>query len=80
MSGKLKLGALEDETPVKLTLDLPAVIHRDLVAYAQMLSAQTGGKPAEPARLAPKMLERFMATDRGFAKAKQAGSSPRPPA
>jgi hypothetical protein len=71
MSGKLKLGVLEDDTPVKLTLDLPAAIHRDLMAYAQMLGAQTGGRPAEPARLAPKMLERFMATDRAFVRGRK---------
>lgn len=28
---KLKLGAILDEKPVKLTVDLPAAIHRDLV-------------------------------------------------
>lgn len=69
--GKLKLGALEDDTPVKVTLDLPANVHRDLVAYAQMLASQTGGKPAEPARLAPRMLERFMATDRVFVRGRR---------
>jgi hypothetical protein len=71
MTGKLKLGALEDDTPVKLTLDLPASVHRDLVAYTQMHAIQTGGKPAEPARLAPKMLERFMATDRVFVRGRR---------
>lgn len=71
MSGKLKLGALEDDTPVKVTLDLPASVHRDLLAYAQMHAAQTGAKPAEPARLAPKMLERFMATDRAFIRGRK---------
>jgi len=70
-AAKLKLGALEDDTPVKLTLDLPASVHRDLVAYAQMHATQTGAKPAEPARLAPKMLERFMATDRVFVRGRR---------
>lgn len=71
MSGKLKLGALEDDTPVKVTLDLPASVHRDLVAYAQMLASQTGGKPGEPAKLATRMLERFMATDRVFVRGRK---------
>ena len=31
---KLKLGAIADDKPVKLTVDLPANIHQDLVAYA----------------------------------------------
>jgi hypothetical protein len=29
---KLKLGAIEDDKPVKLTIELPAAVHRDLVA------------------------------------------------
>lgn len=69
---KLKLGPLEDETPVKLTLDLPAAIHRDLVAYAQAHAAQSGGKAAEPARLVAPMLARFMATDRVFVRGRKA--------
>ena len=32
---KLKLGPLEDDKPVRLTVELPAATHRDLVAYAQ---------------------------------------------
>lgn len=72
--GKLKLGALEDDTPVKLAVDLPAAVHRDLLAYAAMLAAQTGGKPAEPARLVVRMLERFMATDRVFVRGRKGRS------
>lgn len=68
---KLKLGPLEDETPVKLTLDLPAAIHSDLVAYAQAHAAQSGGKAAEPARLVAPMLARFMATDRAFIRGRK---------
>lgn len=68
---KLKLGALEDETPVKLTLDLPAAIHRDLVAYAQAHATENGGKAAEPARLVAPMLARFMATDRVFVRGRR---------
>lgn len=68
---KLKLGPLEDETPVKLTLELPATIHRDLLAYAQAHAAQNGGKAAEPARLVAPMLARFMATDRAFVRGRR---------
>ena len=31
---KLKLGAIPDDKPVKLTIELPAAVHRDLIAYA----------------------------------------------
>jgi len=37
---KLKLSTLPDDKPVKLTVDLPAAIHRDLVAYADYLNSQ----------------------------------------
>jgi hypothetical protein len=32
---KLKLSAIPDDKPVKLALELPAAVHRDLVAYAE---------------------------------------------
>jgi hypothetical protein len=65
---KLKLGAIPDEKPVKLTVELPASVHRDLVAYAELLGKETGQK-VEAVKLVVPMLARFMATDRGFAKA-----------
>ena len=34
---KLKLAAIEDDKPVRLTIDLPATVHRDLVVYAEAL-------------------------------------------
>ncbi|MGE4302595.1 MAG: DUF2274 domain-containing protein [Novosphingobium sp.] len=63
---KLKLGPLVDDRPVKLTVELPATVHRDLVAYAAALAAETGDSPAAPEKLVAPMLARFMETDRGF--------------
>ena len=37
---KLKLGALPDDKPSKVTVELPAQLHRDLVVYAEILSAR----------------------------------------
>jgi len=71
---KLKLGPLGDDKPVKLTVDLPASLHRDLVAYGEILGRDAGQDPIPPARLIVPMLERFIATDRGFAKARRGGS------
>ena len=68
---KLKLAAVEDEKPVKLTIELPAQVHRDLVAYAEVLGRE-GQTPLEPPRLIPPMLARFMATDREFARRRRA--------
>jgi hypothetical protein len=39
---KLKLGPLTDDKPLKLNIDLPASVHRDLVAYADVLGRTTG--------------------------------------
>ena len=68
----LKLGAITEERPVKLTVELPAAVHRDLVAYGEALARETGvAQPIEPARLVAPMLARFMATDRGFKKGRR---------
>ena len=68
---RLKLADLADEKPVRLTLELSARLHRDLVAYA--LAVNGGGRKGAPAaeRRNPPMLERFIATDRAFAKARK---------
>jgi hypothetical protein len=68
---KLKLGPIEDDKPVKVSVDLPATVHRDLVAYAEALSRSSGQNIADPAKLIVPMLQRFMATDRAFAKARR---------
>jgi hypothetical protein len=64
---KLKLGAIPDDKPVKITIELPAQVHRDLVAYADVVGRQSG-QNVEPAKLIPPMLARFMSTDRAFAR------------
>jgi hypothetical protein len=66
---KLKLGAIVDDKPVKLTVDLSANVHRDLVIYADLLARETGQSIPDPAKLVAPMLARFMATDRAFARA-----------
>ncbi|MGR7995764.1 DUF2274 domain-containing protein [Xanthobacter sp. ZOL 2024] len=68
---KLKLGPIADDKPVKVALELPAALYRDLVAYAQVLARETGQPVGDPSRLIAPMLERFISTDRGFAKAKR---------
>jgi hypothetical protein len=68
---KLKLAAIGDDKPVRLTIALPAALHRNLIAYAEILAKETG-KTVEPAKLIAPMLEKFIASDRGFAKAQNA--------
>lgn len=67
---KLKLSAVPDDKPVKLTVELPATVHRDLVAYAEVLGRETG-QALEPAKLIVPMLARFMSTDRAFLRARR---------
>lgn len=66
---KLKLGPVADDKPVRISVELPAALHRDLTDYGRLLAE--GGTPVQPAKLIVPMLERFVATDRGFAKARR---------
>ena len=68
---KLKLTALSDEKPVKVAVELPAPLHRDLLAYAEILAHQSGKPISEPTKLIAPMLARFMATDRAFARSRK---------
>ena len=68
---KLKLGAIEDDKPVKLTVELPAAVHRNLIAYAEAIGREGGQAAPDPAKLIAPMIERFMATDRAFAKSRR---------
>lgn len=70
----LKIAALPDNKPVKVTVELPAPVHRDLAAYAEAF-AREAGHPVDPAQLIAPMLARFMATDRGFARLRRRHSS-----
>jgi hypothetical protein len=73
--GKLKLGPITNDKPVKLTVELPAALHRDLTAYAEALSREQGQAIADPKTLIVPMLERFIATDRGFARTRRPNST-----
>jgi hypothetical protein len=68
---KLKLTALSDEKPVKVAVELPAPLHRDLLAYAEILAHQSGQPISEPTKLIAPMLARFIATDRAFARSRK---------
>lgn len=68
---KLKLGPIVDDRPVKVSVDLPGPLHRDLLAYAEVLARETGQPISNPVKLIVPMLERFMATDRGFARSRK---------
>lgn len=67
---KLKLGPIPDEKPIRLSIDLPASLYRDLVAYADVLARETGQR-IEPAKLIVPMLQRFIGSDRAFARTRR---------
>jgi len=67
---KLKLGPIPDDKPVKLTIEVPAEVNRNLIAYAELLGRETG-QTIEPAKLVGPMLARFMSTDRAFARSRR---------
>lgn len=66
---KLRLGPIIDEKPVKLTIELPGALMRDLQDYGAVHAKLTGLATAlPPERLIPPMIERFVASDREFSK------------
>lgn len=68
---KLKLGAIADDKAKKVTVELPAGVHRDLAAYAEALARETGQPISDSVKLIVPMLRRFIATDRAFARARK---------
>jgi len=66
---KLRLGPVAEEKPVKLTLELPGGLMRDVLDYARVharLNALEAALP--PERILPAMIDRFIAGDREFSK------------
>lgn len=72
MTTKLRLTAIPDDKPVKMTVELPADVHRDLLAYAEAIVRETGQPPPAPDKLVAPMLRRFMSADRAFARNRRA--------
>ncbi|MBB2198731.1 DUF2274 domain-containing protein [Nguyenibacter vanlangensis] len=68
---KLRLGPIADDKPVRLTVELPAAVHRDLVEYGRLLARESGQAEIVPAKLIAPMLARFMEGDRAFSKARR---------
>lgn len=73
---KLKLGPLLDDKPVKLTIKIPAELHRELSLYGHALGQATGGEAIDPVKLIAPMLSRFIASDREFSRLRRSATSP----
>ena len=48
---KLRVAGLTEDKPVKVTLELPASVHRDLVRYAEILGQQNAHPTSDPTKL-----------------------------
>lgn len=72
---KLKLGTILDDKPVKIAVELPAAVHRNLLAYAEAIARESGQPAPDPAKLIAPMIQKFMATDKGFSKVKRAATN-----
>ncbi|MFM9852518.1 MAG: DUF2274 domain-containing protein [Sphingomonadaceae bacterium] len=68
---RLKLSDLADEKPLRITVELPARLHRELLAYAVALNDGETRSAPPPERLIPPMIERFIAADRSYSKARR---------
>jgi len=68
---KLKLQAIHDIKPAKMTIEIPAPSYANLIEYAAVIERETGQKISDPKKLIVPILEKFMATDRAFLKAKR---------
>jgi hypothetical protein len=66
---KLRLGPIVEDRPIKVTIELSGSLHRTLSHYANAHAKETGlPQPLAPEKLIAPMIERFMETDRGFAR------------
>jgi hypothetical protein len=74
---KLKIESLHDDKPVKITVELPADVDRDLRAYAEIIKRERGESVSDPTKLIAPMLRRFMSTDRAFRKLRRQSAQDR---
>lgn len=71
----LKLPKLPDRTPVKLAITVAPDLHNALIDYAAIYN-RTYGQSEPFSELVPHMLASFLASDRGFAKARESLTKP----
>jgi hypothetical protein len=69
---RLRLADLVDEKPVKVTIELSSRLHRELLAYGLAINGGNAQDAPAPERMIPPMIERFIATDRSYARGRRA--------
>jgi|GEM_PF-210298 len=48
---KLRISLPVEEKPVKLRIELPTALYKDIQLYAELLAAESGSNPVEPEKL-----------------------------
>ncbi len=66
----LKIGAIPERKPVRITLSLPPDVHEALVDYAVIHAAEFG-KKTPVNEFAILMIERFLDSDAAFRRARK---------
>lgn len=75
----LKLAKLPNRTPVRIAIIVSPDLNESLHAYAE-LYRETYGASESVSELIPYMLDAFLKSDQGFAKARREGAlGPAPP-
>ena len=74
---KLKLGVVESDKPISVTVRFPVPIYRELEAYAEAHSKETQQPKVDIRKLIVPMVVNFLANDRGFSKIRKTRSSDR---
>src|SRR5690349_19561083 len=69
----LKLAKLPDRTPVRIAITVNPDLHRSLHAYAELYRDAYGASESV-SDLIPYMLDAFLKSDHGFAKARKEGA------
>lgn len=63
---KLKLNFVRDKKPLKIAIELPASVHRDLILYGKVVENESYEIINGPKKIVAMMVNQFMATDRAF--------------
>jgi hypothetical protein len=74
---KLKLGVVESDKPINVNVRFPAAVYRDLETYAEAHAKETQQPKVDVRKLVVPMVMHFLATDRGFSKARRQTAGPR---
>jgi hypothetical protein len=71
---KLKFSPVVTEKPVKVSIEIPATLYRDLKIYAEILGESINSSAKDPADLIIPMIAQFINGDKTFNKPKRSAT------